>query len=146
MLEREAIIQELWSRLASVTGVAFTARNPKQEPSVDNLPCIQFWEMDDKVEEESARGGYPSFKRSFDVVVEPFVLASTDASASKVLNDFIIEIKKQVYRDGVSLGGLCRVSEAGSSRILRPPVGENVIGIGITFTFRYVETVANLFN
>jgi len=145
MLEREAIIQEFWSRLSQVTGVQFTARNPKTEPSVDNLPCIQFWEMDDKVEEIDGRGGYPAHKRAFDVVAECFIKSSSDAEATKDLNDFIIELKKKVYVDGQSLAGLCRISEVEYSRILRPPVGENVIGIGITFRFRYIETVAKLF-
>ncbi len=43
MLERERMMQELWRRLASVEGVVYTARNPKAEPGVKNLPAIQFF-------------------------------------------------------------------------------------------------------
>lgn len=145
MLEREKIIAELWRRLAAVNGVRFTARNPKVEPSVDNMPCIQFFELDDEVQESSQRGGFPAYKRALQVAVESFIKASTDAAATKELGDFIIGIKKALYSDGISLGHLCQISEIRASQILRPPVGENVIGIGIIFELRYVETVSNLF-
>lgn len=145
MAERENIIAELWNRLAAVQGVQYTARNPKAEPGVDNMPCIQFFEMEDPVAEATQRGGYPAYKRALRVVVEAFVKSSTEASASKELGDFIILIKKQVYKDGVSLGRLCQITEIETSRVLRPPTGENVIGLGIIFELKYIETIANLF-
>jgi hypothetical protein len=145
MLKREQIIQTLWQRLSQVSDVAFTARNPKTEPNVDDLPCIQFFEMDDIVEEVSQRGGYPAYKRLLTVVVDSFVKASEDSEATKLLNAFIGEVKKAVYADGASLGNLCSITESSGSRMLRPPVGENVIGQGILFELRYVENIKDLF-
>lgn len=145
MSEREDIVSELWLRLSAVEGVAFTARNPKVEPNVDNMPCIQFWEMEDVVEGSTQRGGYPSYKRALRVVVESFVKSQSDAAASQDLNAFISEVKAQIYREPAALGGLCNITEIESSRMLRPPVGENIIGQGIVFEFRYIETISKLF-
>jgi hypothetical protein len=145
MQEREDIVAELWSRLAAVDGVMFTARNPKAEPKVENMPCIQFWEMADVVEESTKRGDYPAYKRALRVVVESFVKSTEEAKTSQDLKDFIVKVKQQIYRDGASLGRRCNVTEIESSRVLRPPVGENVIGLGIVFELRYIETTSKLF-
>jgi|GEM_PF-4776482 len=140
MLKREEIITELWSRLDEVPGVAYTARNPKKPPSVDDLPAIQFFEFPDKVLENGGRG-YPIYKREMDVIVESFVNGSTENAASKEEMAFLLEMKKKIYKDGNSLGGLCSLFEAEASRVLRPATGGNVAGIGITFKIQYVEDI-----
>lgn len=147
MREREEIIQELWSRLAGVPGVAFTARNPKDPPSIKDMPCIQFFETEDTVESSSRRGGssYPNHRRRMSVVVEAFMAAEEEGSSSKELGTFVQNLKKTLYVDGVTLGGLCEIREVRTGRILRPPIGGAVVGVGLTFEIRYVEDVGRLF-
>lgn len=144
MLEREGVIAELWSRLATVTGVTYTARNPKAEPSADNFSAIQFFELQDVVESETKRGGYPAYRRMLKVAVEGFISASAEGAATKEIGLFAIEIKKKVYAGGVTLGGRCKISESETSRIMRPPTGEHSIGIGIIFEIRYTENIASI--
>lgn len=145
MLEREQIIENLWRRLSTVEGVAYTARNPKAEPNSENMPCIQFFELSDKVVHTSQRGGYPIYKRSFQVVIELFVKASSDSASSKALGSFMEKLKRSLYEGGPSLGGLCSFSEDGTSQMIRPPTGDNIIGTGMGITILYVEDAGKLF-
>lgn len=145
MIQREAIIQALWSRFAAVDGVVFTARNPKDPPSIENLPCIQFFELGDVVTKPSRRGATqkPSYQRVLTVVAEVFMVAQTESSASNEMMDMLEKVKSQVYSDGNSLGGLCEIVELESSRVLRPPIGGPVIGLGIAFEIKYFEDTSN---
>lgn len=149
MLEREVAMGVLWSRLASVTGVAYTARNPKAEPGADNMPAIQFFELDDKPEPAQSRGGrrsYPAYKRKLRVVIEAFVAGETEASASSDLAAFIIELKKKLYQNGnVLVPDNAFFEEVDGSRMLRPPTGQNIIGIGIFLDVNYIEDTGKLF-
>jgi len=144
--EREAIIKELWRRIASVSGVAYTARNPKAPPNVSDFPAIQFFELGDSVEDTQKRGTQVAYKRKLDVVVEMFIAATTEASATNELMEiYLPRLKTALYLGGPTLGRLCSFKENGTSRILRPPVGENSIGIGLQLEIRYVEDVNLLF-
>ena len=146
MREREVTIAKLWSRMSEVPGVSFTARNPVAPPSIENLPAIQFFELGDGVVRMTRRGGYPVYVRELTVVVEPFIKASTEAASSKELGEFVQEVKKKIYEGGVTLGGTCsELEEVDCSRILRPPVGEHVTGIGIALKITYIENIAALF-
>lgn len=147
MLEREEIMQELWKRMSSVSGVNFTARNPKIEPSVNNLPCIQFFELEDTSEHQQKRGSstYPAYRRSFRVVIEAFVKGTTEAASSHELSLFMQQLKKKLYEGGISLGGRCELLEIETSRMLRPPSGDNVVGVGLTLQVRYIEDIQRLF-
>jgi len=142
--ERELIIAELWERLANVTGVVYTARNPKKPPSAESLPAIQFFELGDLVEEASSRGGYPAYRRRVTVVIECFIAGSSESAATKELGAFVQEMKKKVYEGGATLGRRCSISERDASRILRPPAGSHVAGVGIAFEIRYVENISTL--
>lgn len=148
MLEREFIIQALWERLSNVTGVNRTARNPVNPPSEEDMPCINFFELEDPVQDKTYRGGkkYPAYKRALRVLLEPFVLGSSEPAASKELGAFVQETKKSLYAGGNTLGmkGV-EMTEVGTGQVLRPPKVEKVAGIGITIEIRYVETIAKLF-
>lgn len=148
MLEREQLIQELWRRLAAVTGVKYTARNPKAEPSVNDMPCIQFFELEDEPTKTNSRGVSQNmaYRRKMKVVVEAFVKGTTDASASQDLGKFMQELKKSLYTGGNTLIANSEFLETGMSRMLRPPVGDNVIGVGIVLEIQYVEDIGKLFS
>ena len=148
MLEREQLIEELWSRLANVSGVQYTARNPKAEPGVDNMPCIQFFEMDDTPEPAQSRGGsaaYPAYKRTLKVIIEAFVKGTSEASSSKELAEFVLDVKRSLYTTGNVLIPNSMFLETEGSRMLRPPTGDNVVGIGIVLEITYIEDIAKLF-
>lgn len=125
----------------------YTARNPKDPPGIDKMPCGQFFELDDVVTQESRRGGsqYPMFKRRMVLVLEVFLVGATEASASKELGKFVQDVKKSIYSDGNTLGKRCEIRETSAGRVLRPPVGGAVIGVGLTFEIAYVEDVGKLF-
>ena len=148
MLEREAILEEFWKRLASVDGVKFTARNPSAPPSLEDLPVIQFFELNDSVVEPSSRGASarPIYKRELQLVVEVFIKAEQEASSTKELGLFVQEVKKALFTDGVTLGRRSvELSEIETGRILRPAVGGPIIGVGLAYKIRYIENIQTLF-
>jgi hypothetical protein len=139
MLERETILREFWKRMSAVTGVAYTARNPKKPPSINSLPAIQIFEFTDRVLGTSQRGGYPIYKRRMTVVAESFISASKEGASSAEIMAFLLLLKKSLYADGGTLGGLCSLRETETSRVLRPATGGNVSGVGVSFELDYVE-------
>jgi len=147
MQEREAAVSEFWKRAAATETVVFTARNPKEPPADDNLPAIQFFELEDEVASASRRGGYPAHIRNLTVVAEMFLKAESEGSANKELYDLAAKFKAKIYEGRVNnLGGACaEISEVSAGRVLRPDVGGPVIGMGIVFRIRYIENVALLF-
>lgn len=145
MAERDLMIEELWSRLTSVPGVKYTARNPSSPPSSSQMPAIQLFEFPDTVEEASQRGSYPAYKRKISVAVEAFITATSEETATREILAFAKEVKKKVYAGGNNLGRTCSsIVEEEASRILRPAAGENIVGIGIVFQIRYIEDVSKI--
>ena len=140
MLQREKILEELEKRMTQISGVGFVARNPEKEPSYNDLPCVNIFEMPDMVDDMSRRGGKPAYKRSFQLIIETFISGSTAAKASKELMAFVILVKAALYAAPFGLGGLARkIKEDQYSRVHRPGVGEHVAGIGIAITIFYIE-------
>lgn len=148
MIEREDVITALWGRLAAVTGVVRTARNPKEEPSVTDMPIIQFFELPDLVRSATRRGKerHPAYKRQLTVAIESFVQGTTESAVSQELVEFINALKTKLYEGGNTLGikGVEFV-ETESSRVLRPPVGEPVAGLGIVIRITYTEDTGKHF-
>jgi len=146
MLERELILRELWKRMSQVTGVQYTARNPKAHPSIEDLPAIQFFELNDKVTGSSSRGGYPIYKRELSLAIEIVVNSANEAASSKELGEFAQETKKKLYEGGTTLGGRnCQIAETDATRVMRPPVGENSAMIGFGLEIVYIEDTNLLF-
>lgn len=145
MLERDLILKALWARMASVAGVMFTARNPVNPPNKDNMPCIQFFELDDLVTDITKRGGLPAHKRELELVIEMFILASSEPAATKELAEFVGKVKYKLYEGGVTLGlkGV-ELREVSTGQILRPPDLDLAIGVGIVLKIRYVEEISKL--
>ena len=147
MLEREQILGALWERMASVTGVKRTARNPVNPPNVDDLPCINMFELADNVVATQRRGATqpPAYKRELVVVLEPFVLGSSEPQATKELGAFVQELKKKLYEGGTTLGlKNVEIEETEMTQVLRPPAMERVAGVGISLKIRYVEDISRL--
>lgn len=146
MHNRETIIGEFWKRLSSVSGVNRTSRNPSAPPALSDFPVIQFFELDDVITKISNRGGYPIYTRKLTVVIEPYITASEEALSSKELGTFIQNIKNRIYAGGDNLGKKCSlIVETGSSNTIRPPVGENSVGMQIQFEILYIEDISKLY-
>lgn len=146
MLLREQIMQELQDRMWDVPNVTFVARNPNVPLKPEQLPAIQFFEMIDPTEGRvEFDRGYPIYKRSLTVIIESFIKGSTEAASSKELSNFIRELKKKLYAGGPTLGDLCMIAEVEAGRVLRPPPGDNMTGIGFVLAISYREHVQDLF-
>lgn len=140
MIERETWAQALWSRLAGVEGMVYTARNPKAQPTFDRIPFAQFFELEDNVEATSSRGGWPVFKRRSRIVVEIFIAGTTEGSATQELGTFVRKVKRAIFNGGVNLGGACaEIREIAQSQVLRPQDGKPTIGIGLVYDVLYIE-------
>jgi hypothetical protein len=145
MREREIAIAEFWKRIASVTGVIKTARNPSDNPSASDFPAIQFFELDDTITGKGRRGGYPIYTRTLIVTAEAFIPGTSESAATKELGDFVQEMKKKIYAGGNNLNKTCsEITEIGCTRVLRPPVGKNSIGIGVIFEIKYIENISTI--
>ena len=145
MFEREIAIAELWNRMASVSGVKYTTRNPKAPPSIDDMPTINIFELDDEVVSKSMRGGYPIYKRRLQIILEAFIVGSSESASTKELGLFLRKMRKKLYEGGVNLGGKCaEISETTQTRVLRPPTGEHTVGIGLSFDMIYIEEISKL--
>ena len=134
--------------MSLVTGVQRTARNPINPPAEGDLPCINIFELSDRVGNAHKRGANlaPGYRRELTVVIEPFVLGSSEPQATNELGRFVQEVKKKLYEGGVTLGlANVEVQETDMSSVLRPPGMEKVAGVGITIVIRYVEDVSRLF-
>lgn len=142
MLQREKVISELWYRIEQVPGLGYSARNPKAEPSVDQMPVISIYEMNDVVVEARMRGTSPTYKRKVELILEIFVSGSTENAATKELFDFVALVYTAIYRGGNNLNKKASlVNDLEMSRIHRPPIGDNVAGVGIALEIFYIEEV-----
>ena len=147
MLERELIFGALWDRMASVSGVVRTARNPVNPPNVDDLPCINMFEMQDKVVSVQKRGASrpPAYIRELTMIIETFVLGTSEPQATQELGAFVTELKKKLYEGGTTLGlSGVEIEEVGMTPVLRPPGVEKVAGVGLSLKVTYIEDVSLL--
>lgn len=143
MLNRERIIEELESRMYQVDGVGVVFRNPSADPNVDDLATgyiVTIIELEDHVELTKHRGIVPIHSRNFRAVVEVFVSGSSDGAVSKELMAAVENVKTSLYSNSETWRTLRAViKELGYGRVLRPPLGNHVAGIGMELEIKYVE-------
>lgn len=148
--EKEIAIQELWKRLSSVTGISRAPmRNPATPPKEGDYPTINFFDMAAKVEDvrNSGKTKPPIYLWNSAVVIEPFVMASTEDASTQEINLFIKEVKRRIYQDGTTLGGTCAsFTETQYTQYLKPPSSRLLIGISLYFNLRYIEDTGKIFN
>lgn len=146
---KEKAIRELWRRLSLTGGINRPPmRNPVVPPNDNAYPTINFFDMPAQVT-DIKRGGRtrpPIYIWDSQVVIEPFVKGDTEDSATDDLNDFVKNVKREIYRGGVTLSDTCaEIFETAYTQYLRPPTSSLVIGISLYFTLRYIEDVNNLY-
>lgn len=145
--EREEIISRLWGRMAEVTGVKTTARNPVNPPKAADIPRINIFEFDDVVVSRASRGASqpPAHKRAIRVLVESFYKGTTEEAATQELGLFMRQLKAKLYQGGVTLGLKdVEVAEESMGEVLRPPNLDLVVGVGMILSIRYTEDVAKI--
>lgn len=150
MLKREVIVERFEKRMSEVSGVSFVARNPIKEPQTSDLPCIQFFELGDGVDSgkvsKRGAGTYPSYIRTLSLIAEIFIAGSSEEASSKELLAFVEEVKKKFYEGGNNLGlSGVELVERGAGRVLRPPAGDNIAGMGIELEIAYIEDTSEMF-
>lgn len=142
MQKREAIVQEIEKRMSNVIGNVY--RNPDSVPTKEDLPLISIVELDNTVNEMDQRGGKPRYKRTLKLIIEVFILGSSDDLATRELMEKHAQVRRELYADPVALGLNAIVEEAGDSRIFRPESGSHIAGVGSTILIRYVEDTSQL--
>lgn len=146
MSSREDIMSEIWRRMTLISGVKYTARNPKAEPGKDDFPAIQIIELVDTVQQVSRRGNFPLYRRLLKLAIELFIEGTSEGAATKELMVFINNFKTELYRGGPTLSGKAvDLVEFDTSQVLRPPVGTHSTGISMVFNITYVEDTGKLF-
>lgn len=146
MIKRENIISEFWERLYNVSGVTRVVRNPTTPVDLSSLPSINILEREDIVTDWTLRGNMPKYKRRLELAVEAFINGTSEGAATKELMDFVNDIKRAIFADGSSLGGLCEVRERECSDVAIGAGGEHIRAIGLVFDILYVEDVADIFS
>lgn len=148
--EKELAIRELWRRLSLVDGIQRAPmRNPGTPPKDSDYPTINFFDSSAKVHDirNSGRNRPPIYLWNSIVIIEPFVKATTEDSATDELNAFVRNMKRQLYVDGMTLGGTCsEFYETHYTQYLKPPSSRLLIGISLYFNLRYIEDISKLFN
>lgn len=146
---RNEVVVEIIRRLNFITtanGYDFdfilASRNPENEPSPDRMPMTHIFEFPELTVESSKRGASvpPVYKKQFMVVLEHWYHSTNRGSTTPDILKFLRYARKVLFQDGTTLGGVCReVEETELSRIYRPPIGNNVVGVGQVLRVTYVE-------
>jgi hypothetical protein len=149
MMQRDEIVVEVQKRLNGITtanghpfDIAYVFRNPEEEPSVNRMPCINIFEFPDITVDEKQRGGSlkPIYKKEFQVVLEMWYVSASAGETSRDIMTFLKSVREVIFEGGITLGGKAKyVKEEEVSRVYRPGIGNNVVGIGQVLSFQYIE-------
>lgn len=154
-MKRDGIVIEILRRLNLIkvsNGYSFdlkmALRNPEDEPSVEDMPMTNVFEFPEINLGEAKRRGAslpPIYTKELTVVMEHWYVSASRGQTTKDVYTYLSSARKTMFSDGITLGRLCsNVEETEVSRIYRPPIGNNVVGIGQVLNFRYIEDFAEL--
>jgi len=129
--------------MSNMSGSSLILRNPDKEPSVEDLAAgyvITIVELDDTVRQEKMRTLVPVYQRELSIVMEIFVAGSSSTTASRECIAGLEAMKAALYAIPETWRKLGAVfKEVGYGRIMRPPVGNHVAGIGLELKITYTE-------
>ena len=154
-MTRDSIVSEIMRRLLLVkvaNGYTFDTRyvfqNPESEPLVESMPCVNLFEFAEITLDHAKNRGAsqpPIYTKEFQVVIESWYASSSLGRTSKDITAFLKSNRKAIFSDGITLGRLCSlIQETEVSRVYRPPIGNNVVGIGQVLTIRFIEDFNSL--
>ena len=148
-MQRDNIVVEIMRRVLTVTtgngydfSVQSVIRNPENEPSPDRMPLTQLFEFPEITLTESSRGAsvMPIYKKEFQVVLEHWYQSATRGVTTKDITKYLKYSRQAIFSDGITLGKLCSlIEESEVSRVYRPQIGNNVVGIGQVLKIVFVE-------
>ena len=153
-MKRDDIVIEIQARLNLITvgnghpfDVDYIFRNPDEEPSPEQMPAINIFEMPDITTggQQRKASDLPVYERQFTVALELWYKSVNPGIVSKDIMTFLKASRQVIFSDGVTLGGLVSmVLEEETSRVFRPDIKNNVVGIGQVLQFTYIEDFSNL--
>jgi len=153
-MQRDNVVVEVMRRLLLITtgnGYDFTVnsviRNPENEPSPDRMPLTNLFEFPEITVGESTRGSskMPIYKKEFQVVLEHWYASANRGVTTKDITKYLKYSRQTLFSDGNTLGKICSlVEESEISRVYRPQIGNNVVGIGQVLRVVFVEDFSQL--
>jgi hypothetical protein len=121
-------------------------RNPENEPSPDRMPLTNIFEFPELTVSEHSRGASipPVYKKELLVVLEHWYASASRGSTTPDIYKFLNYSRRVLFSDGITLGRFCdHIEESEISRVYRPPIANNVIGIGQVVRITYTEDFNN---
>jgi len=154
-MKRENLVVEIMKRLYSIKtangyvfDISMVVRNPENEPEIDHMPMTNLFEFPEITIDETKRRGAsqpPIYTKEMTIVLEHWYVSASRGETTKDIYKYLSSARKAIFQDGITLGRLCSgVKETEISRVYRPPVGNNVVGIGQVLSIHFVEDFANL--
>lgn len=150
---RDSIVIEIQRRLLlikSANGYSFDLRyvfrNPEDDPNPDLMACTHLFEFPEvTIEKTQSRGAKdkPAYKKEMRVVMEHWYKSASKGATTRDINTYLKAARKILFIDGQTLGRLASfVMEDEVSRVYRPSIGNNVVGIGQVLLLQYIEDFA----
>lgn len=153
-MKRDDAVVEIMRRLLTINttnGYDFTInqviRNPETEPSPERMPITNIFEFPEVTAKGSSRGATqpPNYIKEFQVVLEHWFASATRGETTKDIVKYLKYARKVIFADGITLGRICtEVEETETSRVYRPMIGNNVVGVGQVLRIVFVEDFNNL--
>lgn len=153
-MKRDDVVVELQRRInliRIVNGYDFDVtsilRNPEEETDPRLMPCVNMFELLEGTVKGQHRSGSvaPVYLKQLRLALELWYISTTEGECSRDIQTFLKYIRQVEFSDGSNFGGLAsEVIEEEVSSVLRPGVGNNVVGIGQILTVTYFEDFSNL--
>jgi len=146
--KRNLIVQELIRRLRLVDGVKVVLRNPQEPPDIGEYPAISLFTLPDRVTEFTQEDLKPTRKKEWTIFIVIYAVGSDlmdDELAEVEVNDLLETMTRQIYADGINLGGVAGENgylvEDTIYEPVKPFKGKPGIGIPVSFRVHYDEEV-----
>lgn len=154
MSKRDNAIIEVLRRLNLIRtandfdfNVLMIQRNPDEEPSAETMPSISLFEFPDLTKTKGKRGASlpPIYEREVTFVLELWYKSLTEGATTRDIMKFLNYVRTVIFSDGVTLGKLVsNIDEEELTRVYRPGIGNNIVGIGAVYKLQYVEDFSTL--
>ena len=148
-MKRDIAIIEILKRINSIKiangfsfDISLIQRNPDEEPSGDYMPSVSVFEFPDVTISKNKRGASipPVYQREMTVVLELWYRSSSEGETTRDIMTFLEYARYVLFNDGVTLNRkVNNIDEAETTRIYRPGLGNNIVGVGMVLTVEYLE-------
>lgn len=153
-MTRDTAIIEILKRLNSIKivngfdfDVSLIQRNPEEEPSGDRMPSISLFEFPDTTKSKNQRGSNqpPIYDREMSTILELWYRSASEGETTRDIMKFLRYVRYVLFSDGVTLGKkVYNIDEEETSRVYRPGIGNNIVGIGMILVINYLEDFSQI--